>query len=73
MGTHAPVSNPWSWHRLTNIVFIEQPVGTGYSTGNATAKNEDDVAHQFMGFWKNFMDLFQMKGYKVYITGESYA
>ena len=38
-----------------------------------TAKNEDDVATQFMGFWKNFVDTFGMQGYKVYITGESYA
>ena len=26
-----------------------------------------------MGFWKNFIDTFSMHGYKVYITGESYA
>lgn len=26
-----------------------------------------------MGFWKNFIDLFSMQGYKVYIAGESYA
>jgi len=31
------------------------------------------VAAQFMGFWKNFIDTFSMHGYKVYITGESYA
>lgn len=26
-----------------------------------------------MGFWKNFVDLFSMQGYNVYISGESYA
>jgi carboxypeptidase D len=26
-----------------------------------------------MGFWKNFIDTFDMHGYKVYISGESYA
>lgn len=26
-----------------------------------------------MGFFKNFVDTFGMHGYKVYITGESYA
>lgn len=65
--------NPWSWHRLTNIVYVEQPVGTGFSTGTVTATSEEDVAEQFLGFWKNFVDTFSMQGYKVYITGESYA
>lgn len=72
-GTFKPVPNPWSWHRLTNIVYIEQPVGTGFSPGNVTATSEEDVAQQFLGFWKNFIDLFSMQGYKVYIAGESYA
>jgi hypothetical protein len=26
-----------------------------------------------MGFWKNFINTFSMQGYKVYVTGESYA
>lgn len=72
-GTVKPVSNPWSWHHLTNVVWVEQPIGTGFSTGTVTAKSEDDVAKQFMGFWKNFVDAFGMHGYSVYITGESYA
>ncbi|KAK7972496.1 hypothetical protein PG988_006630 [Apiospora saccharicola] len=72
-GTHKPVPNPWSWNRLTNIVYIEQPVGTGFATGDVTITNEEQMAAQFLGFWKNFMDTFAMQGYKVYITGESYA
>lgn len=54
-------------------VWVEQPVGTGYSTGNATATSEIDVAQQFMGFWKNFVDTFDLHGKKVYLSGESYA
>ncbi|KAB5559740.1 serine carboxypeptidase [Coniochaeta sp. 2T2.1] len=72
-GTYKPVANPWSYHHITNVVWIEQPVGTGFSTGTVTAHNEDEVAQQFMGFWKNFIDTFSMQGYKVYVTGESYA
>ncbi|KAK1835437.1 carboxypeptidase [Podospora conica] len=72
-GTFKPVANPWSWHTLTNIVYIEQPVGTGFSKGPATATSETEVAEQFMGFWKNFVDTFALQGYKVYITGESYG
>ncbi|KAK4127586.1 alpha/beta-hydrolase [Parathielavia appendiculata] len=72
-GTYKPVKNPWSWHTLTNIVYVEQPVGTGFTTGTPTITNEEELAAQFMGFWKNFIDTFDMHGYKVYITGESYA
>ncbi|KAK3944113.1 Alpha/Beta hydrolase protein [Diplogelasinospora grovesii] len=72
-GTFKPVANPWSWHTLTNVIWVEQPVGTGFSTGTVTATSEEDVAKQFMGFWKNFVDTFSMQGYKVYIAGESYA
>ncbi|KAJ6441609.1 40S ribosomal protein S19 [Purpureocillium lavendulum] len=72
-GTYKPVPNPWGWHHLTNMLWVEQPINTGFSTGNVTAKNEEDVAKQFMGFFKNFIKTFSMQGYKVYITGESYA
>lgn len=67
------MENPWSWHKLTNVIWVEQPVGTGFTTGTPTAKDEEDVAAQFKGFWKNFVKTFGMEGYKVYIAGESYA
>lgn len=52
---------------------MEQPIGTGFTTGTPSATSEEDVAEQFMGFWKNFMDTFALQGRKVFITGESYA
>ncbi|KAH8911794.1 alpha/beta-hydrolase [Coniochaeta sp. PMI_546] len=72
-GTYKPVQNPWAWNRLTNVIWVEQPVGTGFSTGTPTATSEEDIAAQFKGFWKNFVDTFAIQGYKVYIAGESYA
>jgi carboxypeptidase D len=72
-GTYQPIPNPYSWTNLTNIIYIDQPVSTGYSTGNISVNNEQDVTTQFMGFWENFIDLFSMQGYKIYIAGESYA
>jgi carboxypeptidase D len=72
-GVFKPVKNDWSWHKLTNIVWIDQPIGSGFSQGTVTATDENDVAQQFMGFWKNFVDTFSMQGYKVYITGSSYS
>lgn len=55
------------------MVWVEQPIGTGFSRGKVTARGEEDVAAQFLGFWKNFIDTFSLQGYKVYIAGESYA
>ncbi|KAH8803094.1 Alpha/Beta hydrolase protein [Xylogone sp. PMI_703] len=72
-GTLAPVPNPYTWVNLTNVVWVEQPVGTGFSQGTPNATNEFDVAAQFMGFWANFVELFGLQGRKVYIAGESYA
>jgi carboxypeptidase D len=55
------------------MVWIDQPIGTGFSPGSPNSYDELGVAKQFMGFWKNFINAFRMHGYKVYITGESYA
>lgn len=72
-GTYLPVPNTWTWVNLTNVVWVEQPVGTGYSRSVANATSEIDVASQFRGFWKNFVDLFELHERKVYVTGESYG
>lgn len=72
-GVFKPVANKWSWHHLTNVVWVDQPVGSGFSTGTPTARDEADVAQQFLGFWKNFVDTFTLQGYKVYVTGSSYS
>jgi carboxypeptidase D len=73
-GTYKPVPNPWSWTKLANVIWVEQPVGTGFSKGNALPADEVEAANQFLGFWKNFMDTFpSLQGKKIYIAGESYA
>ncbi|KAI9768851.1 MAG: hypothetical protein M1840_004665 [Geoglossum simile] len=72
-GTIKPVPNPWSWTNLTNMVWIDQPVGTGFSQGIPSAISEEDVSVQFLGFFKEFIDTFGFYGKNVYITGESYA
>nr|POE56323.1 putative serine carboxypeptidase [Quercus suber] len=73
--TYKPVPNPYTWVNLTNVVWVEQPAGTGFSKkrGTPSATNEVEAAEQFLGFWKNFVDTFDLHGRKVYITGESYA
>lgn len=58
---------------MTNVVWVEQPVGTGFSQGILTATSETDVADQFLEFWENFVDTFALQDRKVFVTGESYA
>lgn len=73
-GTEGPAHNPWSWNRLTNIVYVEQPVGVGFTQGTpGLLVDNADVAKEFLGWWKNFVKAFGLQGRKVYITGESYA
>jgi carboxypeptidase D len=55
------------------MVWVEQPVGTGFTQGKPTATSQEETAEQFLGFWKNFMKTFELTGKNVYITGESYA
>lgn len=74
-GTYKPVKNNYNWNNLTNVVWVEQPAGTGFSNKGSTpaAQNEDQVAAQFSGFWENFVETFGLQHKKIYITGESYA
>ena len=41
--------------------------------GTPNITNEVELGQQFIGFWKNWVDAFQMHGAKTYLTGESYA
>jgi len=73
LGMYEPQINPYSWVNLTNVLWVEQPVGTGFSIGNVTATNEQDVAEDFAGFFLNFQKTFGISKFKIYVTGESYA
>jgi carboxypeptidase D len=72
-GTLAPVRNAYSWTNLTNMLWVEQPVGVGYSQGIPNITDEVELATEFRGFYKSFIDLFGLYSWKTYVTGESYA
>lgn len=72
-GTLAPVQNPYSWTNLTNMMWVEQPVGVGFSQGTPNITNEVELAQEFIGFYKSFVNAFQVQNRKVYLTGESYG
>ncbi|PVF95685.1 alpha/beta-hydrolase [Serendipita vermifera] len=68
--------NPYSWHNLTDIIYVDQPVGTGYSTVDSTGYiiDEEMMGRDFVGFLSNIVAIFpSLKKRPLYITGESYA
>jgi len=43
-------SNPYSWHSLTDIFYVDQPVGTGYSTcdSDGYVADENQMGQDFV-------------------------
>ena len=71
-GQYKPTVNEYSWTNLSSVLYIEQPVGTGFSQGTPNIENEDDLAAQFVGFLQQFLEVFpELKGKKTYLAGES--
>lgn len=56
-----------------NMLWVEQPVGVGFSQGVPNITNEVELGLEFIGFYKQFVDAFGLQGWDVYLTGESYA
>ncbi|CAO1615390.1 unnamed protein product [Parajaminaea phylloscopi] len=63
-----------SWTSSANVIWVEQPIGTGFTRGVPSARNEDDVAADFHAFLTNLYKIFtELGGKRLWITGESYA
>ncbi|CAD6567715.1 MAG: hypothetical protein CYPHOPRED_002019 [Cyphobasidiales sp. Tagirdzhanova-0007] len=73
-GQYSPSYNEMSWTNLAHVLWVEQPVGTGFSQGVPNITNDDELAEQLVGFFNQFLDVFaELKGKNLYLTGESYA
>jgi carboxypeptidase C (cathepsin A) len=65
--------NKYAWTNTTAMLYIEQPVGTGFSTG-PEPRNETEVAADMYAFLQNFYAVFSDYAlHQLYIFGESYA
>jgi carboxypeptidase C (cathepsin A) len=69
------VPNPYSWTEKANVLWVDQPAGTGFSTGLLHPDfTEKDVADDMYRFLQNFYrTLPQFKSNPQFICGESYA
>jgi len=69
-----PAANPNSWTKLANVLYIDQPVGTGYSDGSNQATINTQVTQDFNAWLTAFYNLFpSLRSKNTYIMGESYA
>ncbi|KAH8791457.1 Alpha/Beta hydrolase protein [Hyaloscypha finlandica] len=66
-----PGNGDLAWVSLTNVLWVEQPVGTGFSIGEVTATNETNAAKDFNNFFLNFLELLGLS-FKIPLIGESY-
>lgn len=66
----------FSWNVKNNLLFIDQPVGTGYSftEKNCFAKNESDIGRDLYSALIQFLKLFpDLQNNNFFIIGESNA
>jgi carboxypeptidase C (cathepsin A) len=63
-----------SWADDYNVIYLDQPVGTGYSFGNSLITNQQDGAKEFIKFFNKFYEMYpELKANELYLTGESYG
>lgn len=69
--------NPHPWNARANVIYLEQPVGVGFSFGNATTdyihsdmSQSADTVLAMVSFYDKFPELMKND---LYISGESYG
>lgn len=73
--TLKPIKNPYSWNSNANVIFLEQPVGVGYSYAQKSkVSTTDQAAEDVFAFLQLFFTHFdQFAQNEFHIAGESYA
>ncbi|MFC2172707.1 S10 family peptidase [Acidobacteriota bacterium] len=69
-------ANPWSWNRFANILYLDQPVGTGlsYTDPGGYATNDDEVDKEFYIFLERFLGEFEeYSNHELFLAGESFG
>ncbi|KAA8911273.1 hypothetical protein TRICI_003853 [Trichomonascus ciferrii] len=69
-----PVHNPYSWNNNASVIFLDQPVNTGYSYSSGSVSDTVTAGQDVYAFLTLFFKQFpEYKDVKFHIAGESYA
>ena len=74
--TSKMIENDQSWHLYTNLLFVDQPVGTGfsYTDMDSFVHELDEAANQFLSFLDRYIEIFpELLQNDIYLAGISYA
>lgn len=70
------IRNPYSWTQLGHVLYVDQPVGTGFSTASDPypSQSNDKVTTDFVRWLHTFMAHFpHLQSKQIHFMGESYA
>ncbi|CAI5486241.1 unnamed protein product [Closterium sp. Naga37s-1] len=69
--------NPWAWNRRYGLLFIDNPIGTGFSVAGSIEdipQDQPTVAKHLYNALSAFFDMHpSLCGRPFFVTGESYA
>ncbi|SCU90659.1 LADA_0F05622g1_1 [Lachancea dasiensis] len=69
-----PVHNPYSWNNNATVIFLDQPIGVGFSYGDDSITSTEAAAKDVFIFLELFFEKFpQLRANDFHIAGESYA
>ncbi len=69
-----PVPNPWGWHHLSNVVWVEYPIRSGSRGQRYPYQRRGHGDRPVHGLLEELCRTrLPCRGYKIYLTGESYA
>lgn len=69
MNATLPVHNSFllSWNNISNMIYIDEPIGAGFSIGNDTV-NSTETAAPFV--WQAFQVLFESGAFSKFVSRE---
>ena len=69
--------NPYSYTNTSDVLYLDQPIGTGFSTCNDSSRiplNQSAVAEDLVYFFTKFYDKYpEYTNRRVFFTGQSFA